>query len=161
VETDRIIKEKTRVTLEQQENIMGYISSIQKENGYPVYLNSDPEYRRSFLFYLDQHNIPRDDLRNATNSGKVYEHGNYFLIYPTLSNFKKDLEKYAGSFDLKNQKEFGTLTLFELRPKPEAINAVEQDFSTDKSGGSGSTPKRYKWEEIFNDSSSDENTVDN
>ena len=161
VETDKIMKEKTRVTLIQQDEIMGYILNIQKSNHYPVYLNSDPEYRRSFLFYLDQHNIARDDFRNATNSGKVYEHGDYFLIYPSLSNFSKDLEKYNASFDVISQKQFGTLALFELKPKPEAINAIEQNFSTDKSSGSSGTPKRFKWEEIFNDSSSDENAVDN
>jgi len=161
VETDRVLKEKTRVTLEQQEKITSYIFSVQKENDYPVYLNSDPEYRRSFLFHLDRNDIPRDDLRNATNNGKIYEHGNYFLVYPTLSNWKKDLEKYSASFDLASQKEFGTLTLFELKPKPEAVNAVEQDFTTDRSSGSGGTPKRYKWEEIFNDSSGDEDVVDN
>jgi|WetSurMetagenome_2_1015567.scaffolds.fasta_scaffold12999_5 hypothetical protein len=156
VETDRILKEKTRVTLEQQETIINYIISIQKKNGYPIYLNSDPEYRRSFLFHLDNNNIPRDDLRNASDSGKVYGHGNYFLIYPSLSNFKKDLEKYSSSYDLFGQKEFGTLTLFQLKPKSEAINAVEQDFTPKKANGSSSTPKRYKWDEIFNESAGDE-----
>lgn len=160
VETDRILKEKTRVTLEQQNKIINYILLIQKSNGYPVYLNSDPEYRRSFLYHLDRNDIPRDDFRNATNSDKVYEHGNYFLIYPTFSNWKKDLDKYAGKFDLANQKEFGTLTLFELKPRLEAVNAVEQDFSKDKSKGSSGTPKRFKWDEIFNENSDDENTND-
>jgi hypothetical protein len=159
VETDRILKEKTRVTLDQQKKIISYILSIQKDNGYPVYLNSDPEYRRSFLFHLDEKNIPRDDLRNAANSGKVYERGNYFLIYPSLSNFKSDLEKYAGSYDLIWQKGFGTLTLFELKPKPEAINSLEQDFSQNKTKGSSGTPKRFKWDEIFNESAGDE--IDN
>ncbi|MFA6047662.1 MAG: glycosyltransferase family 39 protein [Parcubacteria group bacterium] len=162
VETDRILKEKTRVTLEQQEKIISYVLFTQKKNGFPVYLNSDPEYRRSFLFHLDQNNIPRDDFRNATNSGKVYEHGNYFLIYPTLSNWKKDLKKYSANFDLQNQKEFGTLTLFELKPKPEAINATEQDFAPKgKAKNQSGTPVRYKWEEIFNDSASDENATNN
>jgi hypothetical protein len=78
------------------------------------------------------------------------------MIYPSLSNYKKDLEKYSASYDLAGQKEFGTLTLFELKPKSEAINATEQDFTGDKSKGSSGTPKRYKWEEIFNDSSGDE-----
>jgi hypothetical protein len=156
VETDRILKEKTRVTLDQQKKIISYILSIQKDNGYPVYLNSDPEYRRSFLFHLDEKNIPRDDLRNAANSGKVYERGNYFLIYPSLSNFKSDLEKYAGSYDLVWQKGFGTLTLFELKPKPEAINSLEQDFSQNKAKGSSRTPKRFKWDEIFNESAGEE-----
>lgn len=161
VETDKILKEKTRVTLVQQREISDYILNIQKSNNYPVYLNSDPEYRRSLLFFLDINSIPRDDFRNATNSGHVYEHGNYFLIYPTLSNLQKDLDKYSISFEVTSKKEFGTLTLFELKPKSEAINAVEQDFSQEKSSGSSGTPKRFKWEEIFNDSSSDENEVSN
>lgn len=157
IETDRILKEKTRVTLEQQYLIMDYIKSVYDENKYPVYLNSDPEYRRSFLYHLDRNNIPRDDFRNATNSDKVYEHGNYFLIYPTLSNWKKDLDKYAVKFDLADQKEFGTLTLFELKPKPEAINALEQDFSKTKNDKDPSNvPVRYRWEQIFNESAGDE-----
>lgn len=161
VETDKILKEKTRVTLVQQREIISYILDIQKNNSYPVYLNSDPEYRRSFLFFLDQNNIPRDDFRNATNAGKVYEHGNYFLIYPTLSNWQKDLDKYLPNFNLVSRKAFGTLTLFELSPKPEAINALEQDFTPQKSSGSSGVPMRYKWEEIFNDSNSDENDISN
>jgi hypothetical protein len=156
IETDKILKEKTRVTLEQQYKIIAYILEKYKSNHYPVYLNSDPEYRRSFLFHLDNNNIPRDDFRNTSASGKIYRNGNYFLIYPTLSDYQKDLEKYAPYFDLNIKKEFGTLTVFELKPKEESINEIEQDFSEYKKNPSGSSvPARYKWDQIFSDDESE------
>jgi hypothetical protein len=152
---DKILKERTRVTLEQQYMIVDYIKNIYDQNKYPVYLNSEPFYRRSLLFELDQRKILEDDFRNATGADKIYEHGNYFLLHPTLSNFESDIAKYVNYQEVA-RKQFGTLTLIQLSPKPEAINAVKQDFTPKKSTNSPGVPVRYKWEQIFNDSAGDE-----
>ena len=159
IEPDRILKENNRVTLQQQYMIINYIESIYKQNHFPVYLNSDSFYRRSFLFHLDKRNIPQDDFRNVTGSQKVYQNGNYFLVYPTLSNTQKDLEKYSNSFDLIDTKLFGTLTLFQLEPKKESITDIQQEFQEEKKTtgqGGGGVPKRYTWEEIFSEASGEE-----
>lgn len=153
VSADRILKEKNRVTLEQQYMIIDYINSFYKQNGYPVYLNSEPFYRRSFLFHLDRKNVPRDDLRNAVNDNKIYRNGNYFLIYPTSANLDKEMNEYAGTYNVIGKKEFGTLTVFQLYPKTETINAEQQIIEPEsgKSKSAPGVPKRYTWEEIFNE----------
>ena len=154
VSADRILKEKTRVTLDQQYDIINYIISLQKQNNYPVYLNSDPQYRRSFMFHLDQRSIPRDDIRNISISKKIYANGNYFLIYPTLSDWQKDLDKYSESYSLVDKKEFGTLTVFRISPKPEAVTDTQQVIEPRKKSESApGVPERFTWEEIFSEDS--------
>jgi len=149
---DRVLKENTRVTLEQQEAITDYMESIYVKNKFPVYVNSDPFYRRSFLYHLDQKEIPRDDFRNNVNQKKVYQKGNYFLVYPTLANVEKEINDYSGNYQIAGKKEFGTLTLFELVPKPEAINAEEQQFEPKgKPKSAPGVPLRFRWEEIFSE----------
>lgn len=157
ISADRILKERHFVTLEQQYQIIDYIEGFYKSNNYPVYLNSDPFYRRSLLFHLDVRNIPRDDFRNATNSKKVYQNGNYFLVYPTDSNLEKDLDKYLSSYDKLGEKQFGTLTAIQLAPKPEAVNAIQQEFEPKgKPKSAPGVPERYTWEEIFNSAEEEE-----
>lgn len=161
IEPDRFLKEKTRVTLEQQYLIIGYIENIYNQNHFPVYLNSEPFYRRSFLFHIDNLNIPRDDLRNTTGAKKLYQNGNYFLIYPTNSNIEKKVGEYSESFDLKSTWEFGTLSLFQLEPKKELVTDIQQEFSVEEKSKDGrGVPKRYTWEEIMAEDS-DEKEIDN
>ncbi len=160
IETDKILKERTRVTLAQQYNIINYIENIYSENKYPVYINSEPYYRRSFLYHLEQRGTPRDDFRNSTNSKRVYEHGNYFLIYPTLSNLDSEIDNYLNNYEIVGKKEFGTLVIIRLAPKIEAINATEQQFKPEgKPKSAPGVPVRCRWNEIFgkcNSDSSDE-----
>lgn len=150
---DRILKEDHRVTLKQQLLITDHIESVWKENKFPVYVNSEPFYRRSFLYHLEQRGILRDDFRNVE---KVYQKGNYFLIYPTLSNLEKRTEKYLIDFDIVETKEFGTLKVFQLAPKPESIRAVEQIFGPSKKPTSSlGVPVRCRWNEIFGQCNTD------
>ncbi|HLN18863.1 MAG TPA: glycosyltransferase family 39 protein [Patescibacteria group bacterium] len=161
INPDRILKERQRVTLEQQDAIINYIVSVYNDNKYPVYLNSEPFYRRSFLYHIDKFNLPRDDWRNATNAKKVYREGNYFLIFPTLSSYDNDIAKYEAQFDVSGKKQFGTLMLIQLKPKEEAVTDERQIFDEKKSNDTRGVPKRYTWEEIFSDNNDDENATDN
>lgn len=158
ISADRILKERHFVTLEQQYRIVDYIESFYKKNNHPVYLNSDPFYRRSLLFHLDMKNIPRDDFRNVTNSKKVYRNGNYFLVYPTNSNLKKELDKYSLMYDEISRKQFGTLVVIQLFPKKEFVTDLEQKIEpkNSKSKSAPGVPKRYTWEEIFDSTEEDE-----
>jgi len=154
---DRILKENTRVTLLQQYLIVDYIESFYQKNQFPVYLNSDPQYRRSFLYHLDRRRVPREDWRNIISDKKVYQNGNYFLVYPTLSNTEKDLKKYRADYAVIGEKRFGTLMLFQLEPKKEAVNAAQQEIQPKgKPQSEVGVPVRYRWEEIFNDNSEEE-----
>jgi hypothetical protein len=157
IDADKILKEKMRVTLKQQYLIVDYMKSFYQENNFPVYLNSDSQYRRSFLYHLDRRHIPRDDLRNATNNRKIYQNGNYFLIYPTLSNLEKKVGKYLTDYTIIDEKEFGTLKVFHLAPKPEAVTDVQQSFGPEKKPTSAlGVPVRCRWNEIFGECNPDE-----
>ena len=158
---DRILKENTRVTLEQQYMIINHILGIYAKNEFPIYLNSEAYYRRSLLYHLDKKEIPRDDFRNASNSKKIYLEGNYFLIYPTSANWESKTEKYMNDFDVIDKKDFGTLTLWQLAPKDGVANAVRQEFEEKgKPKSAPGVPVRYRWEEIFDDQTGDEKEVE-
>lgn len=156
VSADRILREKNRVTLEQQYQVVDYVESFYKENGYPVYLNSDPFYRRSLLFHLDMRNVPRDDFRNVTSSKKVYQNGNYFLVYPTNSNLDKELNAYIAAYSEIGRKQFGTLVVIQFVPKDGFVTDIQQEIEPKgKSKSAPGVPERYTWEEIFDEDGSD------
>ena len=162
VSADRILKEKYRVTLEQQYMITNYVESFYEKNKYPVYLNSASFYRRSLLFELSMKNIPNSDFRDAVNEHTVYRNGNYFLVYSSGSSVENHAKDYSISYDFVSKKQFGTLTVIQIAPKPEAINAEQEQF--DKTGNPKSAsgvPRRYTWQEIFDSADSENDTGDN
>lgn len=147
IEADRILKERDRVTLKQYSLIIDYIQEKQKENGWPVYLNSEAFYRRSILYLISKRGLLEDDFRNVKT---IYREGNYFLVYPTLSNWSNEEEKYLGDFNLKEITTFGTLTVWHLVPKEDSITAERQIFEPKgKPKSAPGVPIRYRWEEIL------------
>ncbi|EKE10993.1 MAG: hypothetical protein ACD_15C00162G0009 [uncultured bacterium] len=157
ISADRILKEGNRVTLEQQEQITDYMEEKFRENNFPVYVNSEAFYRRSFLYHLEKREIPRDDFRNSQLAKTVYRNGNYFLIHPTSSNLESRTKKYLENYEMVEKRQFGTLIVFQLKPKEEAINAVEQIFGPEKKARSASgVPVRCRWNEIFEKCNPDE-----
>lgn len=155
--TDRILKERYRVTLEQQLLIVEYMEKIYRQNKFPVYLNSEAFYRRALLYHLEKKDIPRDDFRNASNAKKIYREGNYFLVYPTAGNMEARKAGYLSDYDIIDTKSFGTLTAFRLTPKKEKINAGRQEFGPEKKARSASgVPVRCRWNEIFKECNPDE-----
>ncbi|KKR22158.1 MAG: hypothetical protein UT50_C0001G0070 [Candidatus Moranbacteria bacterium GW2011_GWA2_39_41] len=153
IKADRILKEQERVTMLQQEIITDYMEEFYKKNNFPIYLDSDPFYRRAFLYNLEQRQIPRDDMRN----NKIYRDSNYFLIYPSGDNLDAELDDYTDKFEIIGQKEFGTLLVFNLVPKKEFITTDSQEFRPKGKPQSGpNVPVRFRWEEIFAEDSEEE-----
>ena len=156
-ESDPILKEDYRITLEQQYIITDYMETIYQENNYPVYVNSESFYRRAFIYHLKQRNIPSDDFRNNQISKMVYNNGNYFLIHPINSNLNSRTEKYLENYQIVEQRSFGTLVAIRLTPKGSAINAREQKFGSEKKDQSAfGVPVRCRWNEIFSECNPDE-----
>ena len=148
IESDKILKERHRVTLEQQLMITNYIENIYEKNKFPVYINSEAFYRRAFLYHLEQKNIPRDDFRNTGKN--IYAQGNYFLIYPSNNTPEEISEKYLDRYFISEVKYFGTLTIVRVEPLPEFVNTVEQEFGPEKKPTSASgVPVRCRWNEIL------------
>ena len=151
---DRILKEKNRVTLEQQYMIVDYIKNFYDQNKYPIYLDSDPFHKRSLTFILENKKVTVVDFKGITKSGKVYRNGNYFLVFPSNANLDKEIGQYSGFYDLYETKQFGTMKVLHFVPKQEAINREQQEVSVEDRSNSKDVrgvPKRYTWEEIFNE----------
>lgn len=128
-QTEDIFPDNTRVTLEQQLSIVDYIESKYKENGYPVYINTIHEYEPVYWYYLKKRSI---DYYDAFASDGAYEQGNYFYIdQEYLINKKKakekELDNLLAAYDLDEKKNFGILTVFYLKPKPEIITSPRQN----------------------------------
>ena len=148
IESDKILKERDRVTLQQQLEITDYIQKIYKQNNFPVYVNSEAFYRRSFLYHLEHRGIVRDDFRNTGKN--IYAHGNYFLIYIASVSPEENAKNYLDKYDIVETRHFGTLDVIRLAPKPELINADQQVFGPSKKPTSApGVPVRCRWNEIF------------
>ncbi len=146
--TDKIMRQKTRITLEQETAIVDYMEKFHKQNGYPIFFHGQSEFHRAFSYLLKERGILRDGL-SKKDSGAFCRQGNYFLIARTQSDLNK-LNNYLKRFTVVEKVPFGTLTVLRLRIKPSFVNCVVPNpklFRTYKGEG-GAIAKRYKWKEI-------------
>lgn len=141
---DRILKERIRVTLEQQNAIVDFLEKRYKETGYPVYMWSEPQHRRALKYLLEKRGIENAVL----GFDGVYRQGVYYLILRAQSDLEDALKKYRASYTVGETTSFGTLVMIELTPKPEAIMGERKDFSAAKPVEIKSSP-RYTWREYF------------
>jgi hypothetical protein len=126
--------------------IADYMENFYLENKYPVFYKGQSEFHRAFAYILDGRKVPRDGISKS----KICRQGNYFLIIRTQSDINNYLS-YFRKFDLLEEKLFGTLRVFHLTPKQEAITCEKPDQSKFRNykGEGGSVAKRYIWNEIF------------
>ncbi len=141
---DRILKERIRVTLEQQQAIVSFLEARSITTGFPVYMFSEPQHRRALKYLLERRGVENAVL----GFDGVYRQGVYYLILRAHSNHEDALAKYRTSYTIGAVTSFGTLVAFELLPKPEAYIGERQDFSLKKPSDS-SAPPRYTWREWF------------
>lgn len=142
---DRILKERIRVTLEQQNKIVDFLAMKSAERGYPVYMFSEPQHRRALKYLLERRGIENAVL----GYDGTYLQGIYYLVLRAQSDLDDALRKYRAYYDIGATTHFGTLVTIELIPKPEAITGTRQDFSIPKPSDS-KAPPRYTWNEYFN-----------
>lgn len=148
---DRILKERIRVTLEQQSAIVEFLAGKSAERGFPVYMFSEPQHRRALKYLLERRGIENAVL----GYDGIYRQGVYYLVLRAQSDLEDALRKYRTNYVVGTTTTFGTLVAIELIPKPEAIIGERQDFSVPKPSDS-LAPPRYTWSEYF--SRSDGNT---
>lgn len=154
---DRILKEKTRVTLEQQRLIIGFLKEYSDRTGHPVYMHSEPEHRRALKYLLERAGVENDQL----TTGNIYQDGIYVLILRSGSDLYDGMEKYLERYDVIARHPFGTLTMIEFRPKPEFVRAKRQSFEPEpaKVIDNLTALPRYTWREWWerkNDTTNDE-----
>jgi hypothetical protein len=141
---DRILKELIRVTLVQENTIVDFLERQAKETGYPVYMFSEPQYRRALKYLMERRGIENAVL----GFDGIYRQGVYYLILRTQSDLEDALKKYRANYTVGETTRFGTLTVIELHPKIEAIAGERQDFSKPKLSDFKASP-RYTWREFF------------
>lgn len=147
---DRILKEKTRFTLEQQNDMLDWMVSFQDMNGEPIYFYSEPEYRRALRVVLEARGRTELDVQRFYN-GSIYRLGNYFVFLRAGSNIESGLARFQEKFDEVESKSFGTITGFRFVPKPEFITDETRSFepSPPRTEAPGVAP-RYTWKEWWN-----------
>ncbi len=141
---DRILKERIRVTLAQEENIVDFLGARSQETGYPVYMWSEPQYRRALKYLMEKRGIENAVL----GFDGVYQEGVYYMVLRAQSDLEDAVAKYRTSYEIGQTTSFGTLVAVELFPKPQAIQGQQQDFSKPKLNDSQGLP-RYTWREFF------------
>lgn len=154
---DRILKERVRVTYEQESAIIDFLERQSAlRGGVPVYMFSEPQYRRALKYLLEQRGVENDVL----GFSGIYRQGVYFLIIRTQSNIENGLKKYMESYTVGETTSFGTLIAIELFPHPEAIMGERQDFSVEEKASASKAPPRYTLREFLARSNTQEKEED-
>lgn len=150
VDTEMIINESSRITLELQQAVNDYMKSFQKQNGEIIYLSAPAQYQRSLIYLLEKDGASAEGFKGNLIGGKVYRQGNYFAVAVTLSNVDKALKKHLGGFDLVEKKDLGNFVVFRFQPKESAINA-EKQIKTPPGVPIRRVdlPPRFNWFELF------------
>ena len=149
---DRILKEKTRITLVQINDINNWIIQTSEQNKYPILIHAQSEYERAILERLTaQENMRAGNFSNKLT--KLYGEANYFLIIRTQSNQQRFLDKFIGKMKVIRKKEFGTMTVYQLSPKKEFITdgrvKIDKKNEPEDKVYSSSIQPRYNWRQIF------------
>lgn len=147
---DRIMKQKTRITLEQQNAIADFLQESYNSNGYPVLYKGQNEFHRAFAYLLDKRGVLRDSISNSS----IYRNANYFLIIRTQSDLEPFVEDYNENYQFISKREFGTLTVYRLIPREDRITSenverenVIRDLEDEED--EDAYARRFKWKEIF------------
>lgn len=141
---DRILKERIRVTLEQQNRIIDLFQGLYRAQRFPIYMFSEPQHRRALKYLMERRGIENAVL----GFDGIYRQGVYFLVLRAQSDLEDALKKYRANYDIGKTTPFGTLVVIELHPKPEAIIGERQDFSL-PGAVDITAPPRYTWKEFF------------
>lgn len=129
-ETEDVFPDNSRITLQQELMILDYMAEKYEKNGFPVYLKSIHELDPVFWYFLDKKNIPYDYFSYDPDINKdIYQKGNYFLISSDLSKKAKDTKMLGSSFDIVENKNFGSLYILYLSPKTQSATLDAQDLS--------------------------------
>ena len=149
---DKILKEKTRITLGQMDEVSQWVADKFAENKYPVVVYSQSEYERALLQRINVKIKPAQ--AGSKGLKKLYKEANYFVIIRTQSNQDRFLEKYKKKMNILQVKHFGTLTGYYLRPKRGNTIAGQPNIpkidssNRDRVFGPKIQP-RYLWRQIF------------
>ena len=144
IKKDKVLKEKTRVTWEQENLVANYLKNYYRKNNYPIYRSADPHYQRAIGYLLNKKKV----YNKSIDLSNIYKEGNYFVI-KTTSSGNKFLNKFLNKFILLETKKIGTLTIYHLKPRAEFINKIKENKHAKKRNNLKNKAIRYQWKDIF------------
>lgn len=119
IEREDIFPNDNRLTQEEQLDIVEFLASIRRENGYPIYLATFSDYEPAFWYHLERKGI---SFSEKIDGNHLYRKGNYFLIqYP--KDGTRIIEK---DFTIIDKKKFDVLVVYTLIPKENNIKEEKQ-----------------------------------
>lgn len=143
VQTEDVFPNTARVTLAQQEAIVGYIEEKYRSNGLPVYLNAGHEFTPVFWYHLEKRGI---SFHEGIKKDQLYAEGNYFFILYADSDMRDALDR----FSVEERRDFGALVVYSVVPHPEAVTALRQDPASIKPTLQAlQVSKFYTWQQLF------------
>lgn len=158
---DRVLKERYRVTYEQQQQIVAAILTLPHATEYPLYFEGASQYKRAFKYLLSERGIVTDGIPETT----AYHRGVYAVVFHTRPRPEEAVSVFLQAYDVASFQEFGTLTLAVLTPKS-TTPLMDPQAAVSPSGGSGNSvpnplvPRRFTWREYFNGSNGEAEEVD-
>jgi 4-amino-4-deoxy-L-arabinose transferase-like glycosyltransferase len=158
---DRVLKERYRVTYEQQQQIVTEMLALPHATEYPLYFEGASQYKRAFKYLLSERGVVTDGIPETT----AYHKGVYAVVFHTRPRPEEAVSVFLQAYDVASFQEFGTLTLAVLTPKsttpltdPQA--AVSPAGSPRNSVSNPLVPRRFTWREYFNGSNGEAEEVD-
>jgi 4-amino-4-deoxy-L-arabinose transferase-like glycosyltransferase len=126
-EVEDVFPNSARITLDEQYNVVGYIESKYRENGYPVYLKSMSELEAVFWYHLEKDKIYYHN--DFFESNYFYKEGNYFLISAAKGKTSSlgPVFQLPSSAEIEEKRDFGSLVVYKLQPKEQFIKETRQD----------------------------------
>ena len=112
---DHIIEEPIRTTLEQERTIARYFADMYRQNGFPVFIYGESFWRRSIKYLTERMGVPVGHLDSETPFLK----SNNFIVMRSDKKGDSLMKPYRNAYDFIERKNFGTLTVYVLRVKPE------------------------------------------
>lgn len=113
-----IFPETDRLTFEEEQLVVDYITSRYETNHSPVYLGVKSEYKLALWSLLEQRGIAYyDEMGDDT----IFAEGNYFDI--KFSNTRANSDP---KFTILETKNFGTLTVYTLDPLASSVIGTRQ-----------------------------------
>ncbi len=121
IETEDIFPNNNRLTLQEQLTITDYLLEKQASNAYPIYFDAIHEYEPVFWYHLMRQGV---SYAGNIDEHHLYKEGNYFRIQYSTKGVGRILRE---SFSVIDEKGFGVLTVYTLRPKRSNITAIRQN----------------------------------
>ncbi len=147
VEVGDIFPDTSRLAYLQEVFIVDYIYSKYQKNDFPVYLQVSHKYYEALWYQLKLRGIPDMEKGQGESAFFPYADGNYFVI-STPSKKSSEIFGTDPKFTIVDSKDFGSLMVYYVHPKPQFAAGTEQKGSK-RSLQARQIAQLVTWKELF------------